>query len=335
MSGKPWLTIVVPAYNVEKYLVECIESIETYSDDGVQVIVVDDGSTDRTPGISDSLALVYENLTVIHRENGGSPSARNAGFEQADGNWVWFVDSDDVISPYALESLRVATASLDCDAVQIQFLRFANGDVPVWPTATSAENAEILTSNDFLRGLYAGKFPHYMWSFLLRSDALRGRNEHTTQERSRNDHHGWPFREDFSLYEDVVSVEELVRKFKTVKILPEKLYGYRQIGSSMTHKRSNSAAESGLRAVSELRNYDVPAEMVCDKQRMELSLLFSAYKLVENNDDAPALKIRFDSEIRSRVKLLGVFRLGSPRLIRYVLYSTGFMDRIIDWRNRG
>ena len=108
MSGMPWLSIIVPAYNAEKYLDDCITSIDPKCHLDVEIILVDDGSTDSTPQICDRLAGEHENLKVIHRENGGLPSARNTGCVRAEGDWVWFVDSDDVIAPYALDVLRGA-----------------------------------------------------------------------------------------------------------------------------------------------------------------------------------------------------------------------------------
>lgn len=324
MSGKPWLSIIVPAYNAEKYLDDCVASINPKQHPDVQVVLVDDGSTDSTPKICDQLADRHKNLMVIHRENGGLPSARNAGCVRADGNWIWFVDSDDMIAPYAIDALRDTCNETEADAVQIRFLEFSDDEKPAWPTSIPPVRTIAFTAAEFLAGIYRGDFGHYMWSFLLRSDALLG----------RNGHHSRPFRENFSLYEDVVSTEDFVRRARRIDVLELEAYGYRQVSSSMTHKKSNKAADSGLRAVLELQKYDAPDELAADKARMELSLLFSAYKLVEDGADSQALKQRFDVEIRQRAKTLGLFGMGVQRLVRYVLYRTGAMDLITEWRLR-
>lgn len=335
MSGKkPWLSIIVPAYNAEKYLDDCIASIDLENHRGVQVVLVDDGSNDSTPRICDRLAREYENLTVIHRENGGSPSARNAGCTCAEGDWLWFVDSDDVIAPYALDLLSDVCSSTDADAVQIRFLEFSDGEKPAWPASIPSENPLVLTAKEFLAGIYGGKYGHYVCSFLFRADALLSKDSHIAPMLIRNEYCGWPFREDFSLYEDVVAMEEVVRRARRIDVMPLEAYGYRQVDSSMTHKRSDKAADSGLRAVRELQKYEVPVELAADKVRMELGLLFSAYKLVEDGSESLMLRKAFDTEIRGRAKVLGLFGMGVQRLVRYVLYRTGAMDLIIGWRLR-
>lgn len=334
MSERPWLSIIVPAYNAEKYLCDCVASICLEDNPNVQVILVDDGSTDSTPQICDQLANRYKNLTVIHRENGGLPSARNAGCARADGNWIWFVDSDDVIAPYALNALHSACSSTEVDAVQISFIEFSNGEKPAWSSSMSLKNPVALTSDEFLAGIYRGDFGHYIPSFLLRADVLLGVDDHIVSMHNGSKRRERPFREDFSLYEDVVSTEEFVRRTHRIEVLKLEAYGYRQVGSSMTHKKSDKAADSGLRAVLELQKYDVPAELMADKARMELGLLFSAYKLLEGGTESKALKERFDDEICKRAKALGLFGMGAQKLIRYLLYRIGAMDLIIGWRLR-
>ena len=99
------LSIVVPVYNVEKYLSECIESILNQTFRDYELILVDDGSTDRCPQICDEFALKDERIRVIHQKNAGVSAARNAGIENANGKYVMFVDSDDYIAPTLYENL--------------------------------------------------------------------------------------------------------------------------------------------------------------------------------------------------------------------------------------
>lgn len=331
-SIKPWLSLIVPAYNAERFLEECVSSFGLAANPDIEVIVVDDGSTDGTPVVCDRLASESMNLKVIHRDNGGLPSARNAGCLRAEGKWLWFVDSDDVIAPYALNVLRERTLATECDVVQIQFLRFSDGEKPAWPASMPSENPVVLSSEEFLREIYRGHGQHYMWSFLLRTEALLSRNDHATPEHYRNDHAGWPFREDFSLYEDVVSMEEILRRIDGVEVLRGQYYGYRQSAGSMTQKPSNKAAESGLRAVLDLSAHDDagdPRGKVC----LEISLLFNAYKLIEwSGTESESLRKRYKAEIFSRVREVGVFHLGLDRFGRLVLMRTGLLDYIFKRR---
>ena len=99
------ISIIIPVYKVEKYLNRCIESIVTQTYDNLQIIIVDDGSPDKCPMICDEWNNRDERIQVIHKENGGLSSARNAGLHIAKGEYVLFVDSDDCIAPDACEKL--------------------------------------------------------------------------------------------------------------------------------------------------------------------------------------------------------------------------------------
>ena len=93
----PEISIIVPVYNVEKYLKRCIDSILNQSFTNFELILVDDGSTDNSGKIIDEYAIKDERIKVIHKENGGQGSARNRGLDIAKGNYIGFVDSDDWI----------------------------------------------------------------------------------------------------------------------------------------------------------------------------------------------------------------------------------------------
>ena len=97
MNKKALISIIVPVYNVDKYLSKCIDSIisQTYND--IELILVDDGSPDNSPKICDEYARKDNRIIVIHKENGGVSSARNAGLDIAKGKYIGFVDPDDYI----------------------------------------------------------------------------------------------------------------------------------------------------------------------------------------------------------------------------------------------
>ena len=92
------ISIIIPVYNVEKYLFRCVNSIlsQTYSD--IEIILVDDGSPDNSPELCDEIAQTDSRVVVIHKKNGGLSSARNAGLDIAKGDYVFFIDSDDWLS---------------------------------------------------------------------------------------------------------------------------------------------------------------------------------------------------------------------------------------------
>lgn len=102
---KELISIVIPIYNVEKYITKCIESVrqQTYKD--VEIILVDDGSPDNCGKICDNYVSLDSRIQVIHKQNGGLSDARNKGIDIARGNYIVFVDSDDFIEPTFIEEL--------------------------------------------------------------------------------------------------------------------------------------------------------------------------------------------------------------------------------------
>lgn len=107
MSG-PLISVIVPVYNVEDYLAQCIGSIRRQTYANLEIILVDDGSTDGSGQLCDRFQLEDSRVRVIHKENGGLSSARNAGMDTARGRYIYFVDSDDWVS----ETMVEETASL-------------------------------------------------------------------------------------------------------------------------------------------------------------------------------------------------------------------------------
>ena len=94
---KELVSIIIPIYNVEKYLDRCIKSIVNQSYENLEIILVDDGSKDNCPSLCDKWAKIDDRIIVIHKENGGLSDARNAGIEIANGNYLSFIDSDDYV----------------------------------------------------------------------------------------------------------------------------------------------------------------------------------------------------------------------------------------------
>lgn len=111
------LSIIVPVYKVERYIEKCIHSLENQdlSKDEFEVIVVDDGSPDSSIGIVERLQSEYSNIKVYRKENGGQSSARNLGMQYAEGEYIWFVDSDDYVVKNVLSKLLNMAYGEDLD----------------------------------------------------------------------------------------------------------------------------------------------------------------------------------------------------------------------------
>ena len=152
----PVLSIIVPVYQVEKYLKECVESIEAQTFSDREIILVDDGSKDLSGQICDSLAESYPDIRVVHKENGGLASARNAGLSVARGKYVGFVDSDDLIEPDMYEKLLdaiFATQSNVACCCWYRMVESENGRTLSLPPGMDGQKERILTNEQAVREL--------------------------------------------------------------------------------------------------------------------------------------------------------------------------------------
>ena len=115
------VSIIIPVYKVEKYLSRCVESILKQTYKNIEIILVDDGSPDESPAICDDFARKYKNINVIHKNNGGLSSARNAGLEICKGKYIAFVDSDDYVDSNFIMRLYNAIEKNDADIAMLQY----------------------------------------------------------------------------------------------------------------------------------------------------------------------------------------------------------------------
>ena len=117
MKSMPLISFIVPCYNVESYINTCVDSIVNQNFLNIEVVLVDDGSSDNTGTICDEYAKKDNRIHVIHQDNIGVSHARNSGLEVAKGKWIWFVDSDDYIKEDSLKILSDAVAYCECDLI--------------------------------------------------------------------------------------------------------------------------------------------------------------------------------------------------------------------------
>ena len=144
-----FISIIVPVYNVEKYLRECLDSISQLKAVRWEAILVDDGSTDTSGQICDEYATQNSKFRVIHQKNAGVSAARNAGLDAAKGEWIWFVDSDDSINP-DFEILNPEVLN-DADYVLFDMRKFRDGEeLNTLEHQKGTVKCTDLSKNDFL-----------------------------------------------------------------------------------------------------------------------------------------------------------------------------------------
>lgn len=166
------ISIVVPVYNVERYLDRCISSVLNQTYKNIEIILVDDGSTDLCPQMCDKYAKIDPRIQVIHKKNGGLSSARNAGIDIATGDFIMFVDSDDYISKLTCEKI-VKNIVSDVDIISFQFQR-------VYDDETKNEMVEeqnivkIMEGNELFRNyINRTDFTHMAWDKAYRNSLFK------------------------------------------------------------------------------------------------------------------------------------------------------------------
>ena len=114
-TKKPLISVIIPIFNTDKYLNECAESVLNQTYTNIEVFLIDDGSTDNSPSICDGFAKKDDRVHVIHKQNGGQSSARNVGLNQASGDYISFIDSDDWVKPDMYSTLINQIQLYDAD----------------------------------------------------------------------------------------------------------------------------------------------------------------------------------------------------------------------------
>lgn len=149
----PLISVIVPIYNIEKYLERCVNSIREQTYTNLEILLVDDGSTDSSGTICDKFAETDARIRVFHKENGGSSSARNLGIAQAKGEYLGFVDSDDYISANMYELLVGAINEFRAEVAQVGRDEIDENDKRMPDVCIPPTQKVFIESEDFLREL--------------------------------------------------------------------------------------------------------------------------------------------------------------------------------------
>ena len=146
------ISIIVPIYKVEAYLNKCLDSICNQTYKNLEIILVDDGSPDNSGKMCDDYAKKDSRIKVIHKENGGLSSARNAGLDIATGEYISFIDSDDYINAKFIETLYNLCIENNADISECDFLKFENDDVK---EIKEEVNIHLYTSHEMQNRMYS------------------------------------------------------------------------------------------------------------------------------------------------------------------------------------
>ena len=299
---KKRLSIIVPVYNVEKYIERCLLSLlnQDIPKSEYEIIVVNDGTPDGSADTALSIAKEIENIVVVHRKNGGLSAARNTGMEYVHGRYVFFVDSDDYIEPNVLSSLLISAESRNLDLLAFSTCRRRKDNGINW----------IHTFNDYIIDdkvedgitlLRKGFLPTSVWSYLYRTETLN--------------RYSFRFYEGI-IHEDIEFNYRVFTKFNRIGAIDLLVYNYcENEGFSITQGRtpkqevyammSNMEVAASIKAF--IRNENIPQDIFNRFDSIMSSLVVSiCYSLLTSHRSLPyADKKMFVEKMCSR-KLLPI-----------------------------
>lgn len=209
-EDRPLVSVVVPFYNVEECVADCMDSLVHQDFDGYEVVCVDDGSTDGTGALLDAYAERHPNVRVFHFPNAGLSVARNRGVELARAELISFVDGDDFVSPYYLSALYRAYDGVEGRMVQAGYIVGTRERLRrvEWPNAPTAAT-ELLSGNNLKRAFLLGGLTVMAWARLAH----------------RSVYEAVPFVPDM-LFEDHMSMPDVVERVDEMAMLDQPVYAY-------------------------------------------------------------------------------------------------------------
>lgn len=231
------VTFAVAAYNVENYISSCVDSILSQSEEDFEVLIIDDGSRDGTGALCDSYALRDSRVRVIHQQNSGVSSVRNLAIKEAKGDWICFVDGDDLIAAGAYDTLvKNVTDEFDIVYFDMQYFIYDN-TLP--PYTAACEPMEIKDADGIkllrLTTLYEAKGSMNYKNKCLRSVCAKAFNLRFLRSN------GLCLEKNLKYGEDVVFKLDCLKYAKAVKFVRRPFYLYRRREDSAIHKYNPSA----------------------------------------------------------------------------------------------
>lgn len=216
---QPKISVIIPAYNVEKFIKKCVNSILEQSFSDFEIILVDDGSKDITPKICDELANKDSRITVIHKENGGQSEARNLAMRKSKGKYFAFVDGDDIVDKdYLQELYNLITME---ENIEVAFVRGVAFGENTTPKGSGATVSKVTTTEEIVRKMsLRDGYGHAPWGKLFLADLWKDIEYPVGQ-----------------IYEDYSTIYRVLGKTTKVAYSDAKMYFYIQHNESTMHMR--------------------------------------------------------------------------------------------------
>lgn len=302
MSIEKIVTIVVPIYNVEKYIEQCLDSL--LLEDGANIVLVDDGSTDSSGEIAKVYANRYDNVIYIYKENGGLSSARNEGMKYCNTKYIAFCDSDDWVEKNTYTKLANMAEQEECDIVSCgMYLNYDDKEIKI-----NLKNAIYDLTDQIQLAKLLNNIKPSAWDKVYRYNLFLDNNI------------TYPFGLHF---EDTPTTAMLLVEAKKVKLVNEPLYHYRQrAGSIINQDRFQEKYFDIFKGLDILKNYKTNQTekhyliynyFYVRKGLLDTIIRLKRYKVYKN--------IKYKKIVKDKFKLMDLLKFkGSKKYILYLLF---------------
>ena len=307
------ISVIIPVYNTKEYLPRCVESVCSQTYTNLEILLVDDGSTDGTGALCDELGQTDSRIRVLHKENGGSSSARNLGLDHAKGEYIGFVDSDDYIAPQMYERLYAAMEKYQVRVTQIGRDEIDEKGNRLPDICVPPDREECIGQRDFLKELLMHRGDCSFCTKLFHRSVLEGKH--------------FPMG---ALNEDFHFLVRMLPEIGEIVSLPEQVYHvFYRMGSNSRKKDKEQFSrvfEDSVRNADMVLKY-VDAE---DRELARIAERFGIFQRIEYLLHIPISQMRRDNAFYFKVvrKLRqNYFRgLTNPYLtVKNKLYMTLFV----------
>lgn len=320
------LTIIIPIYNVKQYLVNCLDSILKQDTSNVEIILIDDGSTDNSGLICDTYEAKFENVKTYHKSNGGLSDARNFGLMRAHGVYVHFFDSDDLAAPNYLYDVKNLLYKENLDLLHINYKIFQDGEQFTKENSQIEKQVSNVSTTNMLCKLLKRNIENYTWSFVIRKSILTKNAIQFPKNR---------------IYEDVATTYLIISKSSTIKELNSVCYFYRTRGNSIAQTASYKSVVDVLQSLKEMdqyiASYDNDVYQKYFGNFLLAFLLFSYYETYRAINDHSKRNNELRKIKRSTIKCYKKHRSGYIRtryLIAYILIRLNLFNLVQTIRTR-
>lgn len=265
-GGERMISVIIPAYNVEKYIGECIESVinQTYTD--IEIIIVNDGSTDNTEKEIKKYASLYNNIKYFYQDNKGVSEARNLGITMAVGEYIYFIDPDDYIEKEALELMYNKIYNMKADVVICGYKAFYEDN-----SREDEYNIYKVDDNKIYSNIYcieemlSLKIKGYVWDKLFKRENLVKNKFSFEAGRYIQD---W-----FPVFKEIYNSSRVV-------FVNKPLYNYRLRNGSTIHKRNEKLIDDYYYAVNNILNFLKKGPIKINEKKISLFKINTFYTLI-------------------------------------------------------